>query len=473
MRLQVEVGAGGGRPCRGRRPAVRARHGTPRTHARWARRRSVTASRDHGCDGSHAQYTEDHPDGHGARLLGRRSAHQGHEPVEPGVVGEEHVEVEEIVGCERRSEGRSASSAGQLQRSSAAPADISRSTIRASRAAPRLGALGAPEAVVPCRVVVVDAHGEIVDAELHVAAHRALGSDRRHRADLPHSWPLRLSDRHAPLHLSRTLRVRRSRLRTVGTVGTAENTLPAFRRALAVGRRASSRMPGSAPMAKWCWSTRGRSRGLAPASGHQSSAAELAELGCRAWPISTRAGDRFELSLDSTTSTPRHPARVAGRGALDRLWVCSGRLSTLHRVREIDTTAHLVHSTKRSARRAGRAPCRRARAGWDRGVQHASPRVDRGLVGLFHRFGAAFAGTCRRCVTCAMLEFGIDGCTPTTSTAWSPPSPNGPTASSGYRKPRRSSGQMRTKTRPTMLEPLIGPWMRAPADLPRLSPSTK
>ena len=49
--------------------------------------------------------TDDHPYGHFGSLLRCGSTDQGHQFVKPPIIGQEHVEVEEVVGCEGRPDG--------------------------------------------------------------------------------------------------------------------------------------------------------------------------------------------------------------------------------------------------------------------------------------------------------------------------------------------------------------------------------
>ncbi|MET0627205.1 MAG: glycerophosphodiester phosphodiesterase [Acidimicrobiia bacterium] len=195
-----------------------------------------------------------------------------------------------------------------------------------------------------------------------------------------------------------------------------ENTLAAFRRALelgAAGLESDARLSADGEVVLvhdavargGLWHRR---------RVKQSSAAELAALGVpRLADLYDELGTGFELSLDLYDVAAAAPVlAVAGAaGALDRLWVCSGRLSTLHSIREIDTTAHLVHSTKRSA--LGASVERHADVLAQAGIEVCNMRHlewTAGLVGLFHRFAVrAFAWDVQevRHVR-AMLEFGID-----------------------------------------------------------------
>ena len=137
----------------------------------------------------------------------------------------------------------------------------------------------------------------------------------------------------------------------------------------------------------------------------------------------------------------------------------------------------LVHSTRRASISGPveRYAANLADAGLDVvNLHHAEWTA--GLVELFHRFGVqAFAWDVQevRHVRAA-LTMGVDAIYSdhvdrmvATVAEWS----DGSTAS--YRNPRRSRGQIRTKTRPTMLDPLIAPWARASDDRSRLSPITK
>jgi glycerophosphoryl diester phosphodiesterase len=195
-----------------------------------------------------------------------------------------------------------------------------------------------------------------------------------------------------------------------------ENTLRAFRRALelgAAGLESDARLSADGEVvlvhdAVARSGLRHRRRVT------QSSAAQLAELGVpRLADLYGELGSAFELSLDLYDVAAAEPvlAVAAAAGATERLWLCSGRMTTLRRMRELDPDVHLVHSTKRSA--LGSAVERHADELAHGGIEVCNMRHlewTAGLVGLFHRFGVrAFAWDVQevRHVR-AMLEIGID-----------------------------------------------------------------
>ena len=145
-----------------------------------------------------------------------------------------------------------------------------------------------------------------------------------------------------------------------------------------------------------------------------STAQQLAELSVpRLADLYAELGTDYELSLDLYDLAAAEPvlAVADAAGATERLWLCSGRLATLAHLRELGTSAHLVHSTKRSAlepsaerhadrlAQAGVAVCNMRHTDWTAG-----------LVALFHRFGVrAFAWDVQEVRHLrAMLEIGVD-----------------------------------------------------------------
>jgi glycerophosphoryl diester phosphodiesterase len=195
-----------------------------------------------------------------------------------------------------------------------------------------------------------------------------------------------------------------------------ENTLRAFRRGLelgATGLESDARLTadGEVVLVHDAVARDGLRRRRRVA---QSTAAQLAELQVpRLADLYAEVGTGYELSLDLYDPAAAEPvlavAEAAGSSA--RLWVCSGRLETLAHVRSLGTSAHLVHSTKRSAlepsaerhadrlAQAGVAVCNMRHTEWTAG-----------LVALFHRFGIrAFAWDVQEVRHLrAMLDMGVD-----------------------------------------------------------------
>ncbi len=161
---------------------------------------------------------------------------------------------------------------------------------------------------------------------------------------------------------------------------------------------------------------------------------------------------------------------VAGAaGALDRLWLCSSKPDAPGvRSGARAPEAHLVHSVRR---RNVDVPLERhaaqlAELGIGVVNMHRSDWTA-GLVGLFHRFGVLAFGWDVQEVRHLreLLAMGID------AALLRPRRPHGRDRRRVedldewtrvlYMKPMRPGGQMRRKTRPTMLDSLIGPLARA------------
>jgi glycerophosphoryl diester phosphodiesterase len=194
-----------------------------------------------------------------------------------------------------------------------------------------------------------------------------------------------------------------------------ENTLPAFARALelgAAGLESDVRvsLDGEVVLVHDPV-VRSGFRRLRVAS---STAEQLAELGVpRLADLYARLGAGYELSLDLYDVSAADPLMevVHDAGAAGRLWMCSGRLTTLEHLRELDPDVHLVHSTKRSALGSSveRHADRLAAGGIDAcNMRHTEWTA--GLVGLFHRFGVrAFAWDVQEVRHIrAMLDMGVD-----------------------------------------------------------------
>jgi glycerophosphoryl diester phosphodiesterase len=195
-----------------------------------------------------------------------------------------------------------------------------------------------------------------------------------------------------------------------------DNTIRAFRTALALGAQgleSDARMSadGEVVLVHDAVARRGV---LTRRRVSKSTAAELAELEVPTLrELYAMLGNGFELSLDLYDVAASEPVLAAAdaAGALERLWLCSGRLGTLERISELGTAAHLVHSTKRSALEPSVE--RHADVLASMGVEVCNMRHtdwSAGLVGLFHRFGIqAFAWDVQevRHVR-GMLDLGID-----------------------------------------------------------------
>ena len=125
-------------------------------------------------------------------------------------------------------------------------------------------------------------------------------------------------------------------------------------------------------------------------------------------------GNDYEaLSLDLYDVAAAEPrARGGGDvGAADRLWLCSGRLSTLEHLASLGTAAHLVHSTNHNG--LGASAERHADRLADIGVEVCNMRHNEWTAGSS---ACSTASTCSRSWDVqevrhlrAMLEIGIDG----------------------------------------------------------------
>jgi len=193
-----------------------------------------------------------------------------------------------------------------------------------------------------------------------------------------------------------------------------ENTIPAFRRALAAGVTGLETdvwqtADGEVVCAHDASVRRGRRR-VAIAT---ATAAELAKLDVpRMADVYEELGTAFECSVD--VKAPEAAAalvEVARRhGALERLWVCSPDVEVLRPLRA-EPTVKLVHSDRR---KAIPVPLERhahelSSLGIDAMNMHHS-EWSAGLVSLFHRFDVlAFAWDAQEVRQLrAMLRIGID-----------------------------------------------------------------
>jgi glycerophosphoryl diester phosphodiesterase len=199
----------------------------------------------------------------------------------------------------------------------------------------------------------------------------------------------------------------------------AENTIPAFRRALEVGASGiETDVWLSADGEVVCAHDPVLARGLRRRKIASTNADELAEYGIpRMADVYRELGTAYECSVDV-----KSPDAAAGlievarsSGALEHLWVCSPDVGLLRTLREEsprdDAGARLVHSERRNS--IG-VPLERhafdlASAGLDAMNMHHSEWTA-GLVSLFHRFEIkAFAWDAQEVRHLrAVLAMGID-----------------------------------------------------------------
>jgi glycerophosphoryl diester phosphodiesterase len=197
----------------------------------------------------------------------------------------------------------------------------------------------------------------------------------------------------------------------------AENTVPAFRRALdagAAGIETDVWVAGDGEVV--CAHDATVSKGFRRRRVLASSAAELAELGVpRLADVYEELGTDFECSIDLKQSTIEAATAllsvVAKYGALARLWLCSPDAELLRTIRREHADTKLVHSERR---RAISVPLERhafelSGIGVDAMNMHHTEWTA-GLVSLFHRFGVkAFAWDAQEARHLrAVLRIGID-----------------------------------------------------------------
>jgi glycerophosphoryl diester phosphodiesterase len=176
----------------------------------------------------------------------------------------------------------------------------------------------------------------------------------------------------------------------------AENTIPAFRRALsqgASGLETDAWLSADGEVVLVHDAT--TRRGLRRVRVADSTAEQLADVGVpRLTDVYAELGTDFELSVDVMTPRVTRPLIEVARaaGAPQRLWVCAPELDLLRQLRPADDV-RLVHSARR---RAIATPLERhaadlANAGIDAMNMHHTDWSG-GLVSLFHRFDVrAFA----------------------------------------------------------------------------------
>jgi glycerophosphoryl diester phosphodiesterase len=192
-----------------------------------------------------------------------------------------------------------------------------------------------------------------------------------------------------------------------------ENTIEAFRRALAAGASgletdAHLSADGEVVLVHDANVRRGVRRRRVAATG----AAELAALGVpRLADLYEACGTGYELSIDlkDPAAGPAVLAVARRAGAVHRLWLCSDDLDVVSELG--GSGAHLVHSTRKDRLDVPieRHAARLAERGVDAMNMHHTEWTA-GLVSLFHRFGlAAFAWDAQEVRHLrAMLQIGID-----------------------------------------------------------------
>jgi glycerophosphoryl diester phosphodiesterase len=193
-----------------------------------------------------------------------------------------------------------------------------------------------------------------------------------------------------------------------------ENTIPAFRRALAAGAVGiETDVWLSADGQVVCAHDPVVGRGRRRRKIASSSAEELATLDVpRFAEIYDELGTLFECSVDVKTPDAADALIEVGRayGALERLWVCSPDVDLLGRLRA-EAKVRLVHSDRRNAIASPleRHAYELATIGVDAMNMHHTEWTA-GLVSLFHRFGVlAFAWDVQEVRHLrAVLRIGID-----------------------------------------------------------------
>jgi glycerophosphoryl diester phosphodiesterase len=200
-----------------------------------------------------------------------------------------------------------------------------------------------------------------------------------------------------------------------GRADAPENTLDAFRRALAVGAtglESDARLSadGQVVLVHGNWIRTGLRRSRI----RDLPADRLASLGIpRLADLYAELGTNYELSLDlkEPDVVPGLLAVARDAGGLDRLWVCARELADLEAARRADPDVRLVHSMGRRA--YGDALERHASSLARAGVAALNLRQTEwslGLVTLTHRFRLlAFAWDVQEYRRMrAVLEMGVD-----------------------------------------------------------------
>lgn len=196
-----------------------------------------------------------------------------------------------------------------------------------------------------------------------------------------------------------------------------ENTIPAFRRALAQGATGLETdawlaadgevMLSHDPVVR---------RGLRRLRVARTASGSLVALGVpRLADLYEACGTDFELSVDCKEDRAARPLIAIARayGAPSRLWLCHPSVELLAELRRDAPDVHLVHSPGRgrlAARAMERHAAHLAAAGIDACNLHHT-EWSLGLVTLYHRFGVrAFAWDVQETRHLrAVLAMGIDG----------------------------------------------------------------
>jgi glycerophosphoryl diester phosphodiesterase len=200
-----------------------------------------------------------------------------------------------------------------------------------------------------------------------------------------------------------------------GRADAPENTLVAFRQALALGAtglESDARLAADGEVVLVHGPT--IRSGLRRIKVRTLPSARLAELGIpRLADLYAEVGWEFELSLDLKEPglAPGIVACARAAGALDRLWLCARELTDLAAARQADPGVRLVHSMGRRA--YGDALERHASMLTKEGIAALNLRETEwslGLVTLAHRFGLlAFAWDAQEYRRMrAVLEMGVD-----------------------------------------------------------------
>jgi glycerophosphoryl diester phosphodiesterase len=200
-----------------------------------------------------------------------------------------------------------------------------------------------------------------------------------------------------------------------GRADAPENTLVAFRQALALGAtglESDARLAADGEVVLAHGPT--IRTGLRRVKVRTLPSTRLAELGVpRLGDLYAEVGSDFELSLD--LKEPDLAGRIVDcardAGALDRLWLCARDVADLAAARRADPDVRLVHSMGRRA--YGDALERHASQLARDGVAALNLRENEwslGLVTLAHRFGLlAFAWDAQEYRRMrAVLEMGVD-----------------------------------------------------------------
>ena len=342
----------------------------------------------------------------------------------PVIALEEEVEVEEVVGRERRSHVGFEELGGK-------PPDLFLDADRDQQGADRRrcvvndrrGATGAVESVGTPVVVGADPDGQVGDPQSYRPAARTLRFDGCHVGSIG-TIPAALEDRLPKAGSTPPYDAASVAPITFAHRGARaqhpENTIPAFRHALEHGARgletdAWLSGDGEVVLVHDSW-VRGARLGLVPRriAVATATAAELSDLGVPALAdLYRELGSDYELSIDlKDAGVGERIVEVAhASGAPGRLWLCSPSRGALRPLGELAPEARLVHSQSRNRLEQ---PLERHAAGLaeshiDAMNMHHSEWTP-GLVALFHRFEIkAFAWDTQEVRHLhAMASIGID-----------------------------------------------------------------